>query len=142
MLLFLSILVAFGAGIVAAIMDIARRRIPNAAVVAIMTCFALACAVSEEAFTPLWPHIAAAAGVLAAGYGLFILGRAGAGDAKLAAAWALWMGGDGLAAFLLMTALFGGVTAVIGYWRGWKTMPWAPAMTLAAMFLICRALWA
>ncbi len=52
-----------------------------------------------------------AAAVLLVGFGLFIIGQMGAGDVKLMAVLCLLVGSDNLLAFLLITALAGGVLA-------------------------------
>lgn len=50
--------------------------------------------------------------VLLVGYSLFCLGRVGAGDVKLMAVLCLWAG-DGQMVFLIVTALAGGVMALL-----------------------------
>ena len=50
--------------------------------------------------------------VLLVGYGLFSLGRVGAGDVKLMAVMCLWIDCDDLMAFLIITALAGGMLAL------------------------------
>jgi prepilin peptidase CpaA len=53
-------------------------------------------------------HLGAACIVLAAAFGFFTQGWMGGGDAKLAAATALWLGFDHLLAYLVYASLFGG----------------------------------
>jgi prepilin peptidase CpaA len=53
-------------------------------------------------------HLAAAAVVLVAAFGFFTRGWIGGGDAKLAAATALWFGFDYLLDYLIYASLFGG----------------------------------
>jgi prepilin peptidase CpaA len=62
-------------------------------------------------------HVGAGAIVLAATFTLFSCGWIGGGDAKLAAATALWLGFDPLLSYLLYASLFGGVLtlAIIQY---------------------------
>lgn len=50
--------------------------------------------------------------VLLVGYGLFCLGRVGAGDVKLMAVICLWMGQGNQMTFLIVTALAGGFLAL------------------------------
>jgi prepilin peptidase CpaA len=57
--------------------------------------------------TILW-HLLAGLGVLAIGLALFARGLVGGGDAKLAAAAALWLGFDRLADYALLSSLLGG----------------------------------
>jgi prepilin peptidase CpaA len=54
-------------------------------------------------------HIGAAGVVLIVAFGLFVRGWIGGGDAKLAAATALWLGFDHLFAYLVYSSLFGGM---------------------------------
>ncbi len=54
-------------------------------------------------------HIGAAAVVLVVAFGFFVRGWIGGGDAKLAAATALWLGFDHLFAYLVYASLFGGL---------------------------------
>ena len=54
-------------------------------------------------------HVGAAAVVFAVVFVIFAQGWIGGGDAKLAAATALWLGFDHLLAYFLYASLFGGV---------------------------------
>jgi prepilin peptidase CpaA len=54
-------------------------------------------------------HLGAAAAVLAVTFMFFARGWIGGGDAKLAAATALWLGFDHLMAYLLYASIFGGI---------------------------------
>jgi prepilin peptidase CpaA len=54
-------------------------------------------------------HVGAASVVLVAAFGFFARGWIGGGDAKLAAATALWLGFDHLMPYLIYASLFGGV---------------------------------
>jgi prepilin peptidase CpaA len=58
-------------------------------------------------------HIGAGASVLVLSFGLFIRGWIGGGDAKLAAASALWLGFDHLFVYLLYASLFGGALTLL-----------------------------
>ena len=56
----------------------------------------------------LW-HMAAAVAVLAVTFTFFAQGWIGGGDAKLAAATALWLGFDHLLPYVLYASIFGGI---------------------------------
>ncbi|WP_437883765.1 A24 family peptidase [Pseudomonas sp. LRF_L74] len=56
--------------------------------------------------------LAGGALVLLVGYGLFCLGRVGAGDVKLVAVACLWVGPDKQMSFLIVTSLAGGLLAL------------------------------
>ena len=58
-------------------------------------------------------HVGAAFTVLAVTFVFFARGWIGGGDAKLAAATALWLGFDHLMPYLLYASLFGGVLTLI-----------------------------
>ncbi len=58
-------------------------------------------------------HVGAAGVVLAVAFGFFTRGWIGGGDAKLAAATALWLGFDHLMPYLLYASLFGGALTLL-----------------------------
>jgi prepilin peptidase CpaA len=60
----------------------------------------------------LW-HMGAAIAVLAVCFAFFARGWIGGGDAKLAAATALWFGFDHLMAYLLYASIFGGLLTLV-----------------------------
>ena len=69
--------------------------------------FALALFIGMSATDMLW-HMGAGALVLLLAFGCFVMGWIGGGDAKLAAATALWFGFDHLLTYLLYASLLGG----------------------------------
>ncbi len=74
--------------------------------------FALAM-ISGMSAVDVLAHVGAAAIVLAAAFVCFARGWIGGGDAKLAAATALWLGFDHLVAYLVYASLFGGSLTLI-----------------------------
>jgi prepilin peptidase CpaA len=72
----------------------------------------LAFATGMPAVDMLW-HAGAAVIVLAAAFGFFTQGWIGGGDAKLAAATALWLGFDHLMPYLVYASLFGGALTLL-----------------------------
>jgi prepilin peptidase CpaA len=58
-------------------------------------------------------HVGAALAVLAVAFMFFACGWIGGGDAKLAAATALWLGFDHLAIYLIYASLFGGALTLL-----------------------------
>jgi prepilin peptidase CpaA len=58
-------------------------------------------------------HVAAGCLVLVVAFGFFTRGWIGGGDAKLAAASALWLGFDHLLPYLLYASLFGGALSLL-----------------------------
>jgi prepilin peptidase CpaA len=63
--------------------------------------------------TEMLGHIGAGCLVLGAAFGFFTRGWIGGGDAKLAAATALWLGFDHLLPYLVYASLFGGALTLI-----------------------------
>ena len=96
----------------AAICDFRARRVPNASCVGVAALWPAYLALSDGL-----PHAAGAllgaAGVFATGFLLWRRGILGGGDVKLLSALALWAGGSLLLPFLLLTALLGGVLALV-----------------------------
>jgi prepilin peptidase CpaA len=70
--------------------------------------FVLAC-LAGMTVSEIGYHMAAGCIVLLVAFAFFICGWIGGGDAKLAAATALWLGFDHLLAYLVYASLFGGV---------------------------------
>ena len=68
-------------------------------------------------------HVSAGCIVLVAGFGLFARGIIGGGDAKLAAAAALWLGFDHLLSYLLLASLLGGALSVGLIWFRMTPLP-------------------
>ena len=66
-------------------------------------------------------HAGAGCAVLVVAFGFFTRGWIGGGDAKLAAATALWLGFDHLLAYLVYASLFGGALTLL--LLQFRTMP-------------------
>ena len=78
--------------------DARTYRIPNAAVAALALCGLAMLGLNAPQL--IAPNLLLAAAALAVGYGLYRCIGMGAGDAKLLAAIAIWLGAEGLMAFL------------------------------------------
>ena len=74
--------------------------------------FALAFA-SGMSVVDVLSHVGAAGVVLVVAFGFFSRGWIGGGDAKLAAATALWLGFDHLMPYLIYASLFGGALTLL-----------------------------
>ena len=93
----------------AAASDLLNMTISNRISLALVAGFvvlAIACGLSPQM---ILAHMVTGLLVLAVGFALFSRGLVGGGDAKLAAAAALWLGFDHLAQYALLGALLGGV---------------------------------
>jgi len=95
----------------AGINDLVRYEIPNALCLALVGAFALYA--PSLPLTVLVSHVAAGLAVLAVTALGFAVGLMGGGDAKLLTATSLWMGWGELLPFILLTALAGGLIALI-----------------------------
>ena len=84
--------------------------------------FALAAITGVDAAEMIW-HLSAGCVVLVAGFGLFARGIIGGGDAKLAAAAALWLGFDQLLPYLLLASLLGGALSIGLIWFRMAPLP-------------------
>ena len=93
----------------AAASDLLTMLIPNRISLALVLGFAVLAASGLMTLGDIGLHVGAAALVLATTFTLFALNIIGGGDAKLAAATALWLGFDGLIDYLLAASVLGGV---------------------------------
>lgn len=96
----------------AAARDVTSYEIPNWVSLAIVANFLAAAFVGSIDMSVVAWHLAAGAAVLVVGATMFFAGVFGGGDAKLLAACAVWVGWAGLAKFLLLVAILGGVLAI------------------------------
>ncbi len=122
--------------------DLSWRVIPNLVILSLACGFTLLAASGRVGDLPL--RLMLAAGVLASGFWLFAHDLIGAGDAKLAAALALWLDPSQLPAFAFICGLFGallvgGVTLwARGGWRGLGmagSLPYGVALAGAGLAL-------
>ncbi|SFM73734.1 A24 family peptidase [Methylobacterium pseudosasicola] len=92
----------------AAASDLLTMLIPNRISLALVAGFVLLALTGPMDWSEIGLHLGAGAAVLAVTFTLFAFGVIGGGDAKLAAATALWIGFDGLGDYLLAASIFGG----------------------------------
>ena len=119
-LLFFPALMAF-----AAASDLFTMTISNRVSLALAAGFLALALASGMAPTEILMHLAAGVTVLAAAFVCFAFGWIGGGDAKVAAAAALWFGFAHLLDYLLCASLFGGVlTLILLQFRQWP-LPYA-----------------
>jgi prepilin peptidase CpaA len=96
----------------AASSDLLTMTISNRLSLILAGAFFLLAVVSGMAAMTMLMHVAAAAIVLVVAFICFAQGWIGGGDAKLAAATALWFGFDHLLDYLLYASLFGGALTI------------------------------
>ena len=97
----------------AASSDLLTMTISNRLSLALAGGFFCSRIVTGMSFAAIGMHLAAAALVLTVTFGFFSLGWIGGGDAKLAAATALWFGFDYLLDYLIYASLFGGALTLL-----------------------------
>jgi len=104
----------------AASSDLFTMTISNKLSLALAAGFFLLVIVTGMGFAAIGMHLAAAALVLVVAFVLFTQGWIGGGDAKLAAAAALWFGFGYLLDFLVYASLLGGaLTLILIQFRRW-----------------------
>jgi prepilin peptidase CpaA len=110
----LAILTLFPAAVAfAATMDLFTMTIPNRISLALVAGFLVLAPLAGLGLGDMAYHAAAGLLVLAVGVLLFIPGWVGGGDAKLAAAVALWLGFEHLFSYFFFVALAGGSLAML-----------------------------
>ncbi len=97
----------------AASSDLFTMTISNKLSLALTGGFLVLTIVTGMGLTDIALHLAAGALVLVVAFGFFSQGWIGGGDAKLAAATALWFGFDHLLEYLVYASLFGGVLTIV-----------------------------
>jgi prepilin peptidase CpaA len=97
----------------AASSDLLTMTISNRLSLALAGGFFVLTLVTGMSLPVIGMHLAAGALVLVISFGFFSQGWIGGGDAKLAAATALWFGFDYLLDYLVYASLFGGVLTLV-----------------------------
>lgn len=97
----------------AASSDLFTMTISNRLSIALVAVFFLLAGVTGMPLNDIGMHLAAGALVLVVSFGFFTQGWIGGGDAKLAAATALWFGFDHLLDYLIYASLFGGALTLL-----------------------------
>ena len=103
--------------IFAGIMDLMTLKIRNILVTGIAVVFFIAAPIIGLSLHEIGLSIAVASLVLLVSFGFFAAGWVGGGDAKLAAATALWFGWEHVLPYLIVSTLAGGLLtlAVLGF---------------------------
>jgi len=97
----------------AASSDLLTMTISNRVSIALVTCFFVLAIVIGMSPAVIMAHIGAGGLVLVVAFAFFAQGWIGGGDAKLAAATALWLGFDHLLPYLIYASLFGGLLTFV-----------------------------
>lgn len=99
--------------VMAALRDLTTMTIPNWMSLALAALFLPGALAVGLGWQDILVHLGVGVAALVIGVGLFALRALGGGDAKLLAALSLWMGLNGAAAFILWTAVIGGLFSLI-----------------------------
>ena len=98
-----ALLIVFPALMIgAAVSDLFTMTIPNRLAIGLTVAFFVFALALHMPSAAIGMHVLAGIAVLTVTFGLFAFGWIGGGDAKLAAATALWMGWENLADYLLI----------------------------------------
>lgn len=96
----------------AAAFDLFTMTIPNKVSMALVAAFVVVAPMSGMPFDVICTHLATGMVVLTVGFGMFVRGWVGGGDAKLLAASALWLGFESMPQFLLTIGVLGGLLSL------------------------------
>jgi len=137
--------------IIASVTDVRHRRIPNWTVLALIVLFIPWIFVGQA--VSIQGSVAAAAIVFVLGIALYALRVWGAGDSKLIAAVALFVGFDRMLQFAFATAVFGGILALmivlsntaqlmamLGKKESVHTVPYGVAIAVGAALTVLRSM--
>ena len=97
---------------VAASMDLLTMTIPNRLCLALAVGYLIVALAAGTPLASIAFHLSCGAAVLLLTFTLFSFGWIGGGDAKLAAATALWLGWETLSDYGLSAAIYGGVLSL------------------------------
>lgn len=102
----------------AAASDLVSMRISNRVALGLIAAFAIFAFACQLPWPQIGWHVGTGMIVLLATFAMFAFGWIGGGDAKLAAATALWLGPELVMAYLLVAAIAGGALTIwIILWR-------------------------
>jgi prepilin peptidase CpaA len=107
----------------AAASDLLTMTIPNRLSLALVVGFAVLAGLGGLSPQAVLLHVGAGGLVLCVTFAMFAFGWIGGGDAKLAAATALWLGFDPLPDYLFVAALGGGLLTLAVRALRWKPLP-------------------
>jgi prepilin peptidase CpaA len=95
-----------------AVSDLLRMTISNRVTGALALGFFVMALVTQMPLPVIGSHVGAGALVLAVTFCCFALGWMGGGDAKIAAATALWLGFEHLFSYVAVASVFGGILTI------------------------------
>jgi prepilin peptidase CpaA len=118
LMLVVPTLIAFAAS-----SDLLTMTISNWLSLALIALFPVAAVLAGLSMESILWGLAAGGVVLACGFALFVGGVIGGGDAKFAAAMAVWVGFSELLPYLLVVSVLGGALTFAILWMKWNPLP-------------------
>ncbi|MGE3644891.1 MAG: prepilin peptidase [Beijerinckiaceae bacterium] len=97
----------------AAVSDLMTMTISNRISIALLGFYLLMALLTGQTWPTIGYHLGCGLVVLAITFAMFAFGWIGGGDAKLAAATAVWFGFSGVMAYAMVAAIFGGVLTLV-----------------------------
>ena len=107
----------------AAASDLLTMTIPNRLSILLVVGFAVLAILGGLSLEAVLLHVAAGGAVLTVTFALFAFGWIGGGDAKLAAATALWLGFETLPDYFMAAAIGGGLLTALILVLRWAPLP-------------------
>ena len=149
-----AMVIFFSGMLHASITDMKHRRIANLTIVALLLLWLPIALIAGLPVQAMITSISAAVLVFILGFVCFCLGWAGGGDVKLAATAALWLGAAITPAYLMLSAIFGALIALvfiaIAYLKRRRgdpvrtealMLPYGPGLASAAVVLFGDSQW-
>jgi prepilin peptidase CpaA len=97
----------------AGVTDLMTMKIRNDLILLLLAFYAVLAPLAGFSVVEIGTNAAVASAVLVCMFGFFSMGWVGGGDAKLAAAIALWVGAEHTLTYLFSAAIFGGVLTLL-----------------------------
>lgn len=150
----MAVIIFFGGMLHASITDLRHRRIANWTVIALLVAWFPVALIADLPGSAMLGSMSAAVLVFVLGFVCFCLGLLGGGDVKLAAIAVLWLGAPMAPAFLMLSAIFGALIALVFLGiaklkrRGGNDvqtdalmLPYGPGLASAAVVLFGQSQW-
>ncbi|MEM9108386.1 MAG: prepilin peptidase [Pseudomonadota bacterium] len=149
-----AMVIFFGGMLHASITDLKHRKIANLTILGLLALWLPVALIAGLNGSAMLGSVSAAVLVFVLGFVCFCFGWCGGGDVKLAAVAVLWLGAAMAPAYLMLSAIFGALIAlvfiVLAYLkRRWgtpiqtdaKMLPYGPGLASAAVVLFGKSQW-
>ncbi|MEM7058694.1 MAG: prepilin peptidase [Pseudomonadota bacterium] len=149
-----AVVIFFSGMLHASITDLKHRRIANWTILGLLMLWLPVAMIAGLPAEAMIGSVAAAVLIFIIGFACFCFGWVGGGDVKLAAVAVLWLGAALAPAYLMLSAIFGALIALIFLGlayvkRRWgasiradaKMLPYGPGLASAAIVLFGKSQW-